>query len=63
VKLYPFIAAEQPAVRNVKKTCTLLCVSRSAFYQSRRSEPSLHEQRDIVLEERIVAIHEQSRRT
>ncbi len=34
MKLYPFIAAEKPAVRNVKKTCTLLCVSRSAFYQS-----------------------------
>jgi transposase InsO family protein len=63
VKLYPFIAAEKPAVRNVKKTCTLLSVSRSAFYQSARNEPSAHEQRDIELEERIEAIHEGSRRT
>lgn len=63
MKLYPFIAAEKPAVRNVKKTCVLLSVSRSAFYQSVRNEPSVHEQRDIELEERIVAIHEGSRRT
>lgn len=63
MKLYPFIAAEKPAVRNVKKTCTLLSVSRSAFYQSLRSKPSLHEQQDIELEERIVAVHEESRQT
>ncbi len=60
---YRFIAAEKAAVRNVKKTCTLLSVSRSAFYQSLHSEPSRHEQRDIELEERIEAVHEGSRRT
>ena len=63
MKLFPFIAAEKPAVRNVKKTCTLLSVSRSAFYQSLHNEPSRHEQRDIELEEHIVAVHEEGRRT
>ena len=63
MKLYPFIAAEKPAVRNVKKTCALLSVSRSAFYQSLASEPSTHDRRDAELEEHIVAIHEESRKT
>jgi hypothetical protein len=33
VNVYPFIAAEKPAERNVVRTCALLSVSRSAYYQ------------------------------
>lgn len=63
MKLYPFIAAEKPAESNVKRTCTLLCVSRSAYYQSRLKRTSAHEQRDAELDERVISIHENSRGT
>lgn len=61
MNVYPFIEAEQAEGRNVKRSCELLEVSRSAFYQ--RATPSLRETQDAELTALIVEIHEESRQT
>jgi transposase InsO family protein len=63
VKVYPFIAAEKPAERNVAKTCALLSVSRTAYYQWSKHVPSQREQHDRELTVRIRVIHKASRGT
>ncbi|MGE5594651.1 MAG: IS3 family transposase [Hyphomicrobiales bacterium] len=63
MKTYPFIAAEKAAARNVAKACTLLRVSRSAFYESIGRLPSVRTQQDAKLGGRVVAIHAASRGT
>jgi transposase InsO family protein len=63
VKVYPFIAAEKPAERNVVRTCALLSVSRSAYYQWCRHLQSSHTRRDETLRVRIRRIHSESRET
>jgi transposase InsO family protein len=63
VKVYPFIAAEKPAERNVAKTCALLSVSRTAYYQWSKHIPSPRARRDAELTARIEVIHRQSRGT
>jgi transposase len=40
VSVFPFIEVEQAEQRNVTKTCALLVVSRSAFYQWHQHRPS-----------------------
>jgi transposase InsO family protein len=63
VKVFAFIAAEKPAERNVNRTCALLTVSRSAYYQWSKHVPSAHALTDAELLTRIGAIHAESRRT
>lgn len=63
MKVHPFIEAEQAEHRNVKRSCELLEVSRSAFYQRQRGVPSLRQVRDDEFQELIVEIHENSRGT
>ena len=40
---YPFIEAEKAESRNVAKACELMEVSRSAFYDWQRHQPSRRE--------------------
>jgi len=61
--VYAFIAAEEPAGRNVARTCALLTVSRSAYYQWSKQTPSAHSQQEEVLREQIRRIHGESRGT
>lgn len=63
MKVYPFIEAEKPAERNVAKTCALLSVSRTAYYQWSKHVPSQREQHDRELTVRIRVIHKASRGT
>jgi transposase InsO family protein len=63
VKLYAFIAAEQPAVRNINRSCALLSVSRSAFYQWSEHRPSARAQADERLRRHVRRIHYDSRGT
>jgi len=63
VKVYPFIAAEKPAERNVIRSCALLSVSRSAYYDWSRHTPSGHTRGDESLRVQIRRIHGESRGT
>ncbi|MFF1615242.1 IS3 family transposase [Amycolatopsis sp. NPDC058278] len=64
VNVYPFIEAENAAKGgNVKRACTLLKVSRAAYYAHRSAEPSNRARQDIELTEEIVAIHDESKGT
>lgn len=63
MKVYPFIAAEKPAARNVARTCALLSVSRTAYYQWSKHLPSRRARRDAELLARIEVIHQESRGT
>jgi transposase InsO family protein len=60
---YRFIAAEKLAARAVSPACVALEVSRSAYYQWSRQEPSQRAQEDAALGERIACIHAESRGT
>ncbi|WP_327301784.1 IS3 family transposase [Streptomyces goshikiensis] len=59
----PFIEAEKTAGHNVKRTCELLKVSRTAYYTRRNGTPGSRSVRDAELTEYITAVHERSRRT
>jgi transposase InsO family protein len=61
VRLWPFIEAEKAERRNVKRTCELLEVSRAAFYDFAKHEPSARELGDAELTERIRAIYDESK--
>jgi transposase InsO family protein len=64
VNVYPFIEAENAADSgNVKRACTLLKVSRAAYYAHRSAEPSARVRQDAELTEQIVAIHDESNGT
>jgi transposase InsO family protein len=63
VSVYPFIEAEKVEHRNVTKACELIEVSRSAFYDWVRHQPSRREVSDAELGERIDKIHAKSRGT
>jgi transposase InsO family protein len=63
VKVYPFIAAEKPAERNVIRSCALLSVSRSAYYDWSKHIPSGHARDDERLRSQIRRIHGESRGT
>ena len=60
---YPFIEAEKQGDHSVKRACELLQVSRSAYYADRTGGPSVRGQRDAELTGKIIAIHDDSRRT
>ncbi|MCX4539928.1 IS3 family transposase [Streptomyces sp. NBC_01565] len=59
----PFIEAEKTAGHNVKRTCELLKVSRTAYYARRNGTPGSRSVRDAELTEYITAVHERSRGT
>ncbi|MFI8829395.1 IS3 family transposase, partial [Streptomyces sp. NPDC053431] len=59
----PFIEAEKTAGHNVKRTCELLEVSRTAYYTRRNGTPGPRAVRDAALTEQITVIHQQSRGT
>ena len=63
MNVYPFIEAERAEQRHVKPACELLEVSRAAFYQWVRHDPSKRDLDDRELGERIKKIHERSRGT
>jgi putative transposase len=63
VNVYPFIEAERAEQRHVKPACELLEVSRTAFYQWARHDPSERERADQALAPRIQQIHQASRGT
>jgi len=58
-----FVEAEKAEYHNVAKTCELLEVSRSAFYDFAQHRPSARQLADESLAERIEAIFEASRGT
>ncbi|MDG4833999.1 IS3 family transposase [Solwaraspora sp. WMMD1047] len=58
MNVYPFIEAEKARPGgNVKRSCELLEVSRSAYYQHRTGGPSRRERDDADLTARITDIH------
>ncbi len=63
VSVYPFIAAEKVAARNVSKACALLEISRSAYSVWQQHLPSARALSDERLGEAIVTIHGASRQT
>jgi len=63
MNVYPFVEAEQAGQRNVARACALLEVSRAAYYQWTRHEPSARIRADAVLTQRIERIHRDSRGT
>ena len=63
MNVYPFIEAEKVEQRNVAKACTLLKVSRSAFYEWSKHTPSAREISDTDLGDQIEQIHARSRGT
>lgn len=60
---YEFIEAEQVEDRNVAKACELMEVSRSAYYEWHRHEPTRQEVDDTELGRRVEKIYADSRRT
>ena len=63
MKVYPFIAAEKPAERNIVRSCALLSVSRSAYYDWSKHRPSAHARTDDALRLHLRRIHTESRGT
>jgi hypothetical protein len=61
VNMWPFIEAEKAERRNVKRTCELLEVSRAAFYDFAKHEPSARDLSDAELKTRIHAIYDESK--
>jgi putative transposase len=61
--MYPFIEAEKAEQGNVARACSLLEISRSAFYQWFRHLPSARELADADLGESIQRIYDDSRGT
>ncbi|MFD0078846.1 IS3 family transposase [Streptomyces sp. NPDC127166] len=59
----PFIEAEKTAGHNVKRTCELLKVSRTAYYARRTDTPGPRSVRDAEPTEQITAVHQHSRGT
>ncbi|ROP41827.1 IS3 family transposase [Saccharothrix texasensis] len=63
MNVYPFIEAEKSRGGNVHRACTLLKVSRSAYYAHRTATPTARARQDAELTARVVAIHDESRGT
>ena len=64
MSIYPFIEAEKANKQpNVAKACALLGVSRSAFYDWHRHEPSARQVADDELAGEIQAVYDRSRGT
>lgn len=63
MKAYPFIEAEKAAGQKVERACTLLSVSRAAYYSWRTNRPSARVRADSALGKRILAVYKASRGT
>jgi putative transposase len=63
VTVWPFIEAEEAGQHSVKRACELLEVSRAAFYQQRRHQPSPRALSDAALTDKIREIHATSKGT
>jgi putative transposase len=61
--MYPFIEAEKAGQRSVNRACAVLEVSRAAYYEWHRQQPSRRAQEDLELTEQVKAIFKGSRRT
>ena len=61
MNVYPFIEAERAQYRSVKRACELLEVSRAAYYAHRADRPSIRQQVDEELTERIRQAHQAPR--
>uniref|UniRef100_UPI003F4935A2 IS3 family transposase n=1 Tax=Streptomyces sp. CA-141956 TaxID=3240051 RepID=UPI003F4935A2 len=59
----PVHRGEKTAGHNVKRTCELLKVSRTAYYARRNGTPGPRAIRDAALTEQIAVVHQQSRGT
>jgi len=53
VSRYPFIEAEKAEERSVNQACAALEVSRAAYYEWRKQEPSRRAQEDQELTEKV----------
>lgn len=60
---YPFIEAEKAEERSVNQACAVLEVSRAAYYEWRKQEPSRRAQEDQELTEKVREIFIRSRQT
>ena len=63
MKMDTFIEAEEVAGHSVKRCCELVEVSRAAYYQRRKDEPSARELSDAELTSRITEVHAESKGT
>ena len=63
MKMDPFIEAEEAEGRSVKACCDMFEVSRAAYYQRRRAEPSRRQIADAYLTVKIREIHDESKGT
>jgi len=63
VTVWPFIEAEQAEQHNVARTCELLEVSRSAYYQWSKHLPCARELSDAELAAKMIEIHDTSKGT
>src|SRR5262250_541650 len=61
--MYRFIEAEREGERSVNRACAVLEVSRAAYYEWRKQEPSARAQQDRELAEKVKAIFSRSRQT
>ena len=61
--VWPFIEAEEAEQHSVKRACELLEVSRAAFYEHRKHQPSQREVSDAELTQKIREIHRVSKGT
>ena len=61
--LQAFLAAEKPAQRNVRLTCALFSVSRSAYYARLKAQPSKRAHANERMRREIRRVHEESRGT
>lgn len=63
MNLYPFIEVERTEQRNVKRTCDLLKVSRTAYYDWTEHLPSARSCSNAVLLEKVREVHKTSKGT
>ena len=63
MKMDPFIEAEEAPGHSIKRCCELFEVSRAAYYQRRRGEPSARNIADEELTATITEIHSKSNGT
>jgi transposase InsO family protein len=63
MSMYPFIEAERAEERSVNRACAVLEVSRAAYYECHKQEPSQRVQEDRDLTEKVKAIFARSRQT
>ncbi len=61
--MYRFVEVERDGERSVNKACAVLEVSRAAYYEWSKQEPSAREREDQELTEKVGAIFKGSRQT